>query len=399
MPEEIDDVAAVIATGRSDYPNQINNVLAFPGVFRGALDVRAREITQEMELAAAEALAAVDRRRRALGRLHRPERLRPARRAGRRAGGRRGGGALGRRAALAVEGSPELAEIPCLRREARRCGRSGSSRREPGLVLDETPVPTIGDDDVLVRVEAASLCGTDLHIFHWDDWAAAPHPAAADARPRVRRHGRRGRPQRAPRRGRRLRLGREPRHLRHVLPLPHGAGAHVRADADPRRRPRRRLRRVRRRARVGDLAQRPLEASAGDRDAPGAVRERGLRHEPARPRRADGRDPRLRPGRAVQHRDRARLRSRARARLGSRRVPARARADDGRHRRRQRRRRRRRPGLVPRAERGRAPRRRLRDVRRAERDRRRVPDRPQRRDTSSCSGSRRARSRSTSRSR
>jgi malate dehydrogenase (oxaloacetate-decarboxylating) len=49
----------VIATGRSDYPNQINNVLAFPGVFRGALDVRARQITGEMELAAAEALAAV----------------------------------------------------------------------------------------------------------------------------------------------------------------------------------------------------------------------------------------------------------------------------------------------------------------------------------------------------
>jgi malate dehydrogenase (oxaloacetate-decarboxylating) len=59
MPEEIEDAAAVIATGRSDYPNQINNVLAFPGVFRGALDVRARQITGEMELAAAEALAAV----------------------------------------------------------------------------------------------------------------------------------------------------------------------------------------------------------------------------------------------------------------------------------------------------------------------------------------------------
>jgi malate dehydrogenase (oxaloacetate-decarboxylating) len=59
MPEEIEDAAAVIATGRSDYPNQINNVLAFPGVFRGALDVRAREITGDMELAAAEALAAV----------------------------------------------------------------------------------------------------------------------------------------------------------------------------------------------------------------------------------------------------------------------------------------------------------------------------------------------------
>ncbi len=58
-PEEIEDLAAVIATGRSDYPNQINNVLAFPGVFRGALNVRARAITPEMELAAAYALAAV----------------------------------------------------------------------------------------------------------------------------------------------------------------------------------------------------------------------------------------------------------------------------------------------------------------------------------------------------
>jgi malate dehydrogenase (oxaloacetate-decarboxylating) len=58
-PEEIEDVAAVIATGRSDYPNQINNVLAFPGVFRGALDVRARAITHQMQLAAATALAGV----------------------------------------------------------------------------------------------------------------------------------------------------------------------------------------------------------------------------------------------------------------------------------------------------------------------------------------------------
>jgi malate dehydrogenase (oxaloacetate-decarboxylating) len=59
VPEEIEGVAAVIGTGRSDYPNQINNVLAFPGVFRGALDVRARTITEEMKLAAAEAIAAV----------------------------------------------------------------------------------------------------------------------------------------------------------------------------------------------------------------------------------------------------------------------------------------------------------------------------------------------------
>ncbi len=57
-PEEIEDLAAVMATGRSDYPNQINNVLAFPGIFRGALDVRARTITRNMELGAAEAIAA-----------------------------------------------------------------------------------------------------------------------------------------------------------------------------------------------------------------------------------------------------------------------------------------------------------------------------------------------------
>lgn len=49
--------ARVVSTGRSDYPNQINNVLAFPGIFRGAFDVRARDINDEMKLAAAEALA------------------------------------------------------------------------------------------------------------------------------------------------------------------------------------------------------------------------------------------------------------------------------------------------------------------------------------------------------
>jgi malate dehydrogenase (oxaloacetate-decarboxylating) len=58
-PEAIEDLVAVVGTGRSDYPNQINNVLAFPGVFRGALDVRASAITREMELAAAHALAEV----------------------------------------------------------------------------------------------------------------------------------------------------------------------------------------------------------------------------------------------------------------------------------------------------------------------------------------------------
>jgi malate dehydrogenase (oxaloacetate-decarboxylating) len=56
-PEAVDGLAAVMATGRSDYPNQINNVLAFPGLFRGALDVNATDITENMKLAAAVAIA------------------------------------------------------------------------------------------------------------------------------------------------------------------------------------------------------------------------------------------------------------------------------------------------------------------------------------------------------
>ena len=51
--------AAVVSTGRSDYPNQVNNVLAFPGIFRGALDARASDINEEMKLAAAEAIASL----------------------------------------------------------------------------------------------------------------------------------------------------------------------------------------------------------------------------------------------------------------------------------------------------------------------------------------------------
>ncbi len=58
-PEEAARYARIVATGRSDYPNQINNVLAFPGVFRGALDVRAPAITEEMKLAAAHAIARI----------------------------------------------------------------------------------------------------------------------------------------------------------------------------------------------------------------------------------------------------------------------------------------------------------------------------------------------------
>jgi malate dehydrogenase (oxaloacetate-decarboxylating) len=57
-PELVDGLVRVLGTGRSDYPNQINNVLAFPGIFRGALDARAHSITEGMKLAAADAIAA-----------------------------------------------------------------------------------------------------------------------------------------------------------------------------------------------------------------------------------------------------------------------------------------------------------------------------------------------------
>jgi len=56
LPEEAAPYVAVMATGRSDYPNQINNVLCFPGIFRGALDCRARKINDQMKLAAAKAI-------------------------------------------------------------------------------------------------------------------------------------------------------------------------------------------------------------------------------------------------------------------------------------------------------------------------------------------------------
>ena len=62
-PDEVKEVRddAIIATGRSDFPNQVNNVLGFPYIFRGALDVRANKITQEMKIAAANALAMLAR--------------------------------------------------------------------------------------------------------------------------------------------------------------------------------------------------------------------------------------------------------------------------------------------------------------------------------------------------
>ena len=101
-PEAIHDVAAVVATGRSDYPNQINNVLAFPGVFRGALDVRAQgdHVGDEGRCRARDRLRHPEGRARA--RVHRAERLQPRRHAAGRRGGRRRSGAVRRRQELAA---------------------------------------------------------------------------------------------------------------------------------------------------------------------------------------------------------------------------------------------------------------------------------------------------------
>ena len=91
MPEDAAPYVRIMATGRSDYPNQINNVLAFPGIFRGALDAGAPQITEEMKLAAAQGIADGGHRGRPRRGLHHPQRLQPRRRAeGRRSGGRGG---------------------------------------------------------------------------------------------------------------------------------------------------------------------------------------------------------------------------------------------------------------------------------------------------------------------
>ena len=113
-PEEVRAVRsdAIIATGRSDYPNQVNNVLGFPYIFRGALDVRASQINDAMKIAAAEALARLAREdvpdevaaayagaAAALRPgLHHPGAVRPAPHLGGAVGGGAGGDGFGRRA-------------------------------------------------------------------------------------------------------------------------------------------------------------------------------------------------------------------------------------------------------------------------------------------------------------
>ena len=141
-PEEVAEIRtdAIMATGRSDYPNQVNNVLGFPYIFRGALDVRATTINDEMKVAAARALAALARagrarrrRRRLSGQppeirpqLHHPGAVRPAPDLGHPGRRRQGGDGFRRRAQADPRPRPICATNcrPAATRSPRRCSAS-----------------------------------------------------------------------------------------------------------------------------------------------------------------------------------------------------------------------------------------------------------------------------------
>jgi len=108
MPEEVGSHARIMATGRADYPNQINNVCCFPGFLPGHARRRARTVNDEMKIAAAEAIAAIVSRSEAERGIHHAVGLRPPR----RGIGRRGGGGLGprhRRRPPQAEGDRQVA--------------------------------------------------------------------------------------------------------------------------------------------------------------------------------------------------------------------------------------------------------------------------------------------------
>ena len=150
MPEEAAEHVRIVATGRSDYPNQINNVLCFPGLFRGALDARATAITEEMKLAAAYGDRRGDLAVGAVRGVHHPERLRPPRRGGGRQGRRRRGaprrhrprdpGRRGRPPAVAstARSSPRGEHLSCA---FRPCGRSPVGAGSPRSDASSTRRP------------------------------------------------------------------------------------------------------------------------------------------------------------------------------------------------------------------------------------------------------------------
>ena len=201
--------------------------------------------------------------------------------------------------------------------------------------MGEVPVPEIGPNDLLVRIRQTAICGTDVHIYNWDDWAQKDHPRAHGRGPRVqRRRRRRGKP----RAGLCRRRPRERRRTHHLRPLPQLP----RRQASPLPKHRRRGRQP-----PGGLRRLPGDPGHQRLQAPGRHLRRNRRlPRPPRQRGAYGAE--LRSGgrgradhrrRAHRHhgqRHRASRGRAARGRDGRERLPARARPKDGREPGRQR---------------------------------------------------------------
>ena len=135
-PAEAAQHAAVVATGRSDFANQINNVLVFPGVFRGLLDAATNTVDRRRDAGGGEGAVGGRLRGRAEPRLHHPQRLQPGRgQGGRRRG--RGGGTLGR---------PGPAATVAADAARSHTGAEAGSEAAPGLPSAVPPVavPTAG---------------------------------------------------------------------------------------------------------------------------------------------------------------------------------------------------------------------------------------------------------------
>ena len=170
----------------------------------------------------------------------------------------------------------------------------------PGAVLTQVPIPAVGPDDILVRVRAASMCGTDLHIYNWDPWAAVALPRRrwSSATSAAAKWWKWGATSPHPGAGGRFRLAGEPHHLRPLPAMSNRPGPRLRQRADPGRRPAGRLRRVRVGAGPGGLEEPRRHAGRSGLDS-GAVRQRGahrvLLRYPDQARRGD----RLRPDRAL----------------------------------------------------------------------------------------------------